>query len=330
MSLQEIRTFKDIQDAIIARAKLNSSTAVRNDLKEKINTFYQRLGSKKAYRWSGETRPFTLKARYTTGTISVTNGSDTITGTSTAWTEFDHLFSYMKIESEETPFKVIRVDESGQEIVLDSAYTGTTNASASYTMFKYEYGLFPDLMDIRKIYIPGLQRYLLPAGPNELDELRYQYPFRSGVPRRYTINGHNIYIGKTWETFNINTDFWEDDYDVKPRNKNLIIWPAILSEDRIAKIRYTKILEPMGKDDDEPMVPYENRSILVYGPLEEYFLQNRDLNTKREWEQKYEDHLEELESDIETTDDELITVVDRHRNRRFVRSLWQDDYIEDD
>ena len=101
MAIQEIRTFLEIQNAIIRRAKLDGNkTDIVNDVKEKINTFYQHLSFKKAYRWSGETRSLKLRAKYETGTIAVTKGSDELVGTSTVWTEFAHLFLHMKIGSQ--------------------------------------------------------------------------------------------------------------------------------------------------------------------------------------------------------------------------------------
>jgi len=325
--LKEIRTFKDIQDAIISRAKMADNSTTRDTVKELINTYYLDTAFKKAYRWSGDTRPLTLKAKYETGTVTVTNGSDQITGSSTVWTEFAHLYSKIKIGSVSTPFKVIRVG-SNATITLDAPYTGDSDSAVSYTIYQDEYGLFPDLMNIRKVQIPGFSRsFLLPIGPDELDRMRYQSPFRTGVPTRYTLNGLNIYTAKTWATFNINFDYWEDDYDVKPRNKNLIIWPALLTDSRIAQIRYTKTVEPMGTDDEEPLIPLENRKVLVHGPLDEYFLQQRDLPTHRAWAKKHVKDLKEMEADIESTDDELILVVRRDKNRRRPQGIFNDDKV---
>ena len=125
-----------------------------------------------------------------------------------------------------------------------------------------------------------------------------------------------IVTEKTWASFNIDTDFWEDSYFDKPRNKKLILWPGIVSADTIAQVRYTKIPEPMSADDDEPLIPYENRRILVIGPLEEHFITARDQIVKAMWEKESKQLLKEMESDVETTDDELVLQVDRRSNRR--------------
>jgi hypothetical protein len=328
-NIVEIRTFKDIQDAIIRRAKLDGNKeSVRTDVKEKINTAYQHLSFKKAYRWSGETRPLKLRGRYTTGTIAVTNDSDEITGTGTAWSENEHLHSKIILGSERRPYKIIRV-ASATEITVDAPYTGDTESSLSYQIFKDEYGLYPDLMNIRKLLIPGSanRRPPLPTGPEELDRHRTNLPFRAGLPEMYTINGYSHYNEKTWATFLINTDFWETSFDDLPQEKNLIVYPGVLTEDIIINMRYTKVVPPMGADSDEPLVPYENRLILVLKPLVENFLQGRDVVIKREWEKEYKMVLSNMESDVETTDDELILHVDRRFNRRRPRGLYDEDTL---
>ena len=322
MAIKEIKTFKDIQDAIIRRAKIQGEkTEVRDDLKEKINTFYQHISFKRAYSWSGETRPLKLRKKEETGTISVTNGSDVITGSGTAFDELSHVGSKLRVHGYDNPLRIIRV-ASATELTVDSAYAGDTDSGLGYTIYKDEYGLYPDLQNIRKLQIPGAIRRTLPASPEEVDNNRWRNPFRGGLPLMYTINGLSHYSEKTWATFNLGTDFWEDDLDSRPRNKNLVIWPAIMTDDVISQVRYTKIVEPMGADNDEPLIPYENRRVLVYGPLNEHFLQNRDIQTRREWKKEYEAVLKEMESDVETTDDELILVVDRRINRR--RLIWTD------
>jgi len=98
VALQEVRTFKNIQDEIIEYAKMDSnSTTVRNEVKRKINNFYQRIGFKRQYRWSAVHTNLLLRQRYTTGTVTATTDSDELVGSSTVWTEALHLHSSMKL-----------------------------------------------------------------------------------------------------------------------------------------------------------------------------------------------------------------------------------------
>jgi len=309
--MEEIRTFRDIQDAVIARGKLENSAANRLALQEKINTSYQAVGSEKAYTWSGITYPLRLRAQYTTGTLTATNASDTLTGAGTAWTQFDHEGSKIHINGVSVPYTILRVG-STTSITMSAPFTGTTGALQSYTIFKDEYGLYPDCQEVRKFRIPGLptRRQPIPCGPTEMDYHRSKYAFRAGTPQKYTMEGLNIYTEKTWATFNLNTDFWEDDFDDIPRNKNLIVWPGILTSDQIAFVRYTRLMPPMGADTDEPLISYEYRPRLVYQTLIDHFVTNRDPITKKMWEDENQKIKKQMAGDIEGTDEELILHVD--------------------
>lgn len=318
---QEIRTFKDIQDAIIRRAKVEDTENNRNDIKEFINTAYRRIGSKKPYRWSGKDFSIRLKAQYKTGTVTATDESSTLTGDSTVWAELSHLGWKAKVAAQSFPYKILRVG-SATEIVLDGVYTSDTDTGLSYALFQDEIGLPPDLQDIRKLRIPGYprRRQPMPTSPEEIDKMRDRSPFATGLPRYYTIWGNNFYHQSTWEYFRIDHDFWEDDItSAKPKNKNLIIYPGVRTEDKMVTMRYTRILYPMVLDDEEPLVPIVNREILVYDPLEEHFLMNRDLSIQRAWKKKADDLRQEMEGDIETIDDEFLMHYDMRNTKRASR-----------
>lgn len=317
MAVVEVRTFKDIQDAILRRGKIEDTSANRTKIKEYTNTLYSQISRKEAYRWCGNTVPIRLRGRYNTGTITVTNGSDEIVGDSTVWTENDHRYSKLYVAGSNQVFTIIRV-ESNTAATLNQPWVGTTGASKSYQIYRDLYGMPPDFQDIRKLRIPGIsvRQQPRPISPLKMDHLMDTYPFRAGLPRYYTIGQNQHYTEKTWATFNLGTDYWEDDLDTVPRNEGLRVWPSILTADSIALARYTIQVYPMGADTDEPLIPYYDRAVLVWGVLVEHFLTNRDLPTQREWKSSYKDCLKSMASDIETTDDELILWVDKRGYRR--------------
>lgn len=327
MALQEIRTFLNIQDAIIDRAKIEDTTGNRDQLKEKINTKYQEIVYADPYTWSGDTRPLLLPAKYATGTVTATNASDIVTGASTVWTENAHRYLKMSISGSNLPYKILRV-ASNTSITLEQQWRNTTAASLGYYIYQDEFGLFPDCQDVRVFWIPGLlgRRQPLPIGPTEMDAFRSRMPLSGGVPKFYTVWGSSHYRSKTWDEFNIDTDFWEDSFDDQPRNKSLVIWPAVRQQDYWGMVRYTKVAYPMNEDTEEPMIPVENRAVLVYGVLLEHFLQNRDIPTKREWEDQYKRYKSMMAADIETYDDELILKYDTRPH------LWSSSraFLDDD
>lgn len=330
MAIEEIRTFKDIQDAIIRRAKLRDTTEIRTDLKEKINTAYRKLSFQKFYKWSGKTRMINLKGKYATGTLTVTNGSNAITGDSTVWTSLLHLGWKIKIGARPNPYTIVKVT-SNTAATISPAYDGENASSLAYILYKDEYGLYPDLHEIRKFYIPGSISRVSPEGPDFIDERRFTRPFFGGLPRHYTVNGRTVFHEKTWATFLLNFDFFEDPVTIAlPKNENLVIYPAIFTNDRIGYVRYTVIPRGLSADSDEPLMPIANRPILVYKPLVESFLQRRDVPTKREWEAEHRSYEKDMEGDVESVDDELRFIVDRRGNRRSTYGYSFDDGLFND
>lgn len=311
--MNELRTFKNIQDGIIARANLDAtSTVVRNQVKEYINTSYQFIAYRKPYRWTGETRHLKLLAKATAGTIAVTSGQNTVTGTSTAFTEATHLHCKIKIGSNPNPFRITRV-ASTTSLVIDAPYTGSTASGLSYVIYKDEYGLFPDLVNIRRLYVPNTSVNYQPyaVGPDEMDQRRMKMPFSSGSPRYYTINGFGYYRSVTWANFKWDVDYWEDPFTVASRNQKLVVWPALNTSDLNIQIRFTKEVKAMSADADEPLMPLPVRKVLVYGPLYENFAAKRDIQMLSVWKREYQDVLKQMEADVESTDDELTLTVDR-------------------
>ena len=233
----------------------------------------------------------------------------------------------MQISGATHPFEVIKVT-SNTAITLNVPWTGDTTAGLSYVLYQDEIPLFPDLQDIRKMRIPGIQmqRQPLPSSINTVDEKRDLSPFRTSIPQLYTLHDRGIYTEKTWATFNLNTDFWEDALDDVPRNEKLVIWPGIRVKDYTVYIRYTMILPPMSADSDEPPIPYGVRAVLVYGVLREHFLQNRDVVTTRGWNEEYDLLKTKMSADVESVDDELILTVDRRDFSRRSRYITHEEY----
>lgn len=82
------------------------------------------------------------KAAYTTGTVSLTNGSDTVTGTGTSWSanvEPGMLFigGAMTILESGIPLAIVKEVVSNTSLKLMEAYRGPTAAGQSYTLYSH-------------------------------------------------------------------------------------------------------------------------------------------------------------------------------------------------
>lgn len=100
---------------------------------EMINTAYSRAIC--AYTWSNlrGSGAFRLAAPYTTGTITVTNGSSTVTGASTVWTTA--LEGMQLVIGGAGPFwEVASVDAGAQTLTLASPYVGADVSASAYSI----------------------------------------------------------------------------------------------------------------------------------------------------------------------------------------------------
>ena len=90
----------------------------------------------------------TTVAPYTTGTIAVTNGSADIVGTDTVWTEA-MVGRKIRFGSDNAYYR-IKTFTDATHLTLETVYQGTTDADATYSLYKDEYRLPADL-DVYKV-----------------------------------------------------------------------------------------------------------------------------------------------------------------------------------
>jgi hypothetical protein len=87
-----------------------------------------------------------VKARYSTGTVDLTNGSATVTGTGTTWTTDPHQFQQFSFGSR-TPWYDIITVVSPTELTLDRPYTGADVTDGSYEIGSF-YLEFPTDLEV--------------------------------------------------------------------------------------------------------------------------------------------------------------------------------------
>lgn len=121
--------------------KLN--TTKRNTVKRTVQSVLDRISSAwESWPHLMDRSFFTTVAPHEDGTIDVTNGSATITGTSSNFTAamVDRKIS---VDSEDAFYR-IKAFVSSTEVTLEVPYGGTTATGSSYKIFQDEYRLAPD------------------------------------------------------------------------------------------------------------------------------------------------------------------------------------------
>ncbi len=138
-----------------AGEKIDGTSDYDSKALEYVNAAYRKIwtgGSEfdvdinEDWTWLRARSTFTLQTAITTGTVSVTN--DSVTATLSAAQAVDMDDRYFKVDGHEDVFRVSAHTASSDTLTLDSVYTGSTDATASYTLFKLDYTLASDAIEI--------------------------------------------------------------------------------------------------------------------------------------------------------------------------------------
>ena len=135
-------TFDEIKNEIYSVLKVDASDVSTIDVSEaasvalRINQVQDGIFYDRGWEWRKRTLRLTLQKPYSTGTITVTENSRTVTGSGTTWTDSMKLGYLLKGSRE---YKIARVN-STTEVILSAPYDEATESGASYHF------VFPDVI----------------------------------------------------------------------------------------------------------------------------------------------------------------------------------------
>lgn len=177
---------EDFCTDVAQRATQSSSqTATNNEtlqthLVRQFNLFHKDFNKRYAWPWRQKQVFVQSVANYVTGTVSVTNGSRTVTGAGTAWTSA-MAGRILKLDSDDELYEILSVSGAGT-LVLKTPYLGASSGGASYLIWKKYYELDP-------------------AVPYLSDMTIARWPYTSKEIPKKSFDGNLI---RGWETNNMN------------------------------------------------------------------------------------------------------------------------------
>ena len=152
----QVTDLSDLRTDLTNRVRLQTGvTATQNQIDRYLNTALHDLHIGFDYRlpWAERQARLIVRGTYTTGTVSISKGSTTLTGVSTAWTTTDDFAianaranGKLTIGGGRVPYVVDTVG-SATSITLSSRFTeATVAAGSSYVYFEDEYALASDFL----------------------------------------------------------------------------------------------------------------------------------------------------------------------------------------
>ena len=294
---QQPATFADLYTALEQAVRVSTgNSTTEQQAKRAINIALHDMHLGLDYRlpWAERRAVVRTQDDYTTGTVTTTKGSTSITGASTLWnTANDFSVNNARangrivFSGSRTPYIVSSVG-SDTAITLTERFTETSLSAATYTYYEDEYDLATDFL--RPI---DMQRFSLemPVDLISRTEFRRRFPVNStlGRPSVATIldfapSGSVTPIRRV-KFAPAPNDFWQIPYTYV--TSNLAVSSAGVAAANLSS------------DTDEPIVPLRYRHAILYHALASWFRDKKDDTRSQEAKAEYVDIMTRIMMDTE-------------------------------
>lgn len=250
---QDLVDFQDIYTRVCNELGINTDdTTLLNRVKQIINEVYiNEIVPFKRWNWLSAHTNLPHAAYLTTGTVAVTQDSATATLSSApATSKANYLFS---INGSNEVYKISAHTAATATLTLEAAFTGDTNATASY-----------------KIWTDTLN---LPTGCREVIELWHDHRrlpmdplglkgFRRVVNENPKLEERPI-VYMSYDYFDPSGGL-ETESD---RYRQVKVYPSIFDKATVLHLDYIQEIAALDLTSDEPAMAVEDRIVIVYGAL---------------------------------------------------------------
>lgn len=329
----KIDTFGDIVSIIENRAKIAGTVQDRdrNLIKGAVNEYYVTVSTERNWRWRKFDRDFYFDLSVTTGTVSVTKGSRVAVFTGLT---LDDTYRHrsIKITGTQELYRIVGLDLANNTAFLSQKYVQTTNALATFNIYQYEFPLPPDCDVISQVYIDS-PSFVYGNETGELSE-KNNLEFNrllsgnsdiKAIPYCYTRDGQiNVNSAPPLDVMISDYDFLEGDaWEDVDKIRFLPIEPDVT---RLIHMNYSVHVEPMALDTDRPIIPVDNRWILVHYGLAVWHARNGSGTMADREFAIAQKMLHEMRCEFHKTDTKPKIVLPK---RRFMRTHMADDTVRD-
>lgn len=266
--------FSDLYVDLLNRVReQTSSTPTLNQAKRYINVGLQdmHIGFGEKFPWCERQARLTTMAPYATGTVSITKGSQTLTGTSTVWTSTNSFgianaraTGKLIINGTAPIYEITSVGGAGT-ITLASPYVGDTVTGGTYVYFEDEY-------DLDSAFLRPLDMQFFDSS-NEIRLID-----RTTFRRRYannSIRGMPAVACILDRAFVSNTTPVRRVSFFRPPDANYSI-PYSFVTSKLAVTAAGVAASSLISDTDEPIVPLQYRTAIVLYALHVWYRDKKD------------------------------------------------------
>ena len=290
-------TFSELYTDLLNRVReqtTNTATLVQARRYINIGLYDMHNGFQEKCPWAERQGRITTMAPYTTGTVSISQGSTTLTGSSTLWTT-TNAFSIAnaratgKLVINGTPpiYEISSVGGAGT-ITLTSAYVGTTVSAGTYVYFEDEYDLASD-------FLRPLDMQFFDA--NREIRLIDRTSFRRRFPQN-SVRGRPVAACLLDRAFVSNTTPVRRISFFRPPDANYSI-PYSYVTSKLAVTSAGVAATSLVNDTDEPAIPLQYRTAIVLYGLYTWYRDKKDDARAGEARAQYQDMVLRIMGDTE-------------------------------
>jgi hypothetical protein len=293
MAAVELVDFQDIYEAVMEELKIpTTDTTTLARVKRNINmTYLNEVAPFKRWPWLRKRTDIRHQQVFSTGTADVTQDSATVTLSAAIPVGEGSKAGFLFATDGYSEIYTISAHTAGSDtLTLSSVYTGEDNATASYKIWTNEINLPTDCRETIDIRHDFSARPMIPRGTQKIDELA-AVDFRlEDRPKYYS------------------TDDFKDPSAGDPETESdrfriARIYPSVFKQDTTLHVTYIEDAVALDGDADEPVMPIEDRVVLVYGALKQSWIRDRNPETAADNERKFKEKLALMAGKYEDSSD---------------------------
>lgn len=246
-------TFADIETRCMNQLRMQTTNAVdKAKVDAVINEVYRDIYVKCDWHFLRKRMIRPTKAKFTTGTVDVTNGLTTATLSSTPAVGLGSFQNRKLVVIGDTTdngalFRISSHAAGTTAVTFDSTFTGATNTAATFRIYADELDLDLDVGKILKVSTFGTGSNIERISWEEMSNIKANSDLSEGKPRVFCVS-----------------DFSTTGNPTTPRQ--IIVHPFPDQTYRV-EISYKQQLNTELSGTAQPFLPDEYRQILIYGTL---------------------------------------------------------------
>ena len=242
-------TFLVLQQELADRLSLDQTiSANATRLKRWLNMAQDAISGRHVFTFLEERDLFQTVVDKTAGTVSMTNGSATVAGTSTAFASGD-VGKFIQFEGNDDWYEVTAFT-STTEITINPPFGQDTDTSMTYILRKSYYSLDTDVNRVISVKQYNTPIKLTQVSASEMDRAQPNIE-TTGAPTAYSLFRLDPTIGVQYG-----------------KQRQLQFFPSPDDEYNI-EVRYIKLLSDLSSDSDVSQIPQQFHDVLI--DLAEYY-----------------------------------------------------------